>query len=163
MAIASFALDLRAAARTTLDTHGSPVNLRIGIASGPVVAGVIGRDKVFYDVWGDTVNMASRMETTAEPATIQVAAGTYQRIWHLFEFADGGIVDVRGKGPMQTWCLVGERKSMDIREPRRPTSTQPGVVLGSRAEPRPPPAPAAPPAPAPAEPETTRVVTQYPR
>lgn len=137
-AIAAFALDLRAAARTTLDTHGSPVNLRIGIASGPVVAGVIGRDKVFYDVWGDTVNLASRMETTAEPATIQVSAGTYQRIAHLFEFADGGIVDVRGKGQMQTWLLVGERKAMDVREPRPSTTTGSRVSPagpGSRVEP----------------------------
>jgi adenylate cyclase len=171
-AIAAFALDLRAAARTTLDTQGSPVNLRIGIASGPVVAGVIGRDKVFYDVWGDTVNLASRMETTAEPATIQVSASTYQRIWHMFEFADGGIVEVRGKGPMQTWLLVGERRSLDTREARRAT-TQPGVVLG-RTEPRPPAAPTATPTTPPATPttppaapertpETTRVVTQHPR
>jgi adenylate cyclase len=118
-AIAAFALELRAMAATTLDSRGKPVNLRIGIASGPVVAGVIGRDKVFYDVWGDAVNLASRMETTTEPGRIQVAAATYQRIWHNFEFSDGGIVDVRGKGQMQTWFLEGARG--DIREPRQMT------------------------------------------
>ncbi len=110
-AIAAFALDLRAVARTTLDTHGKPVNLRIGIASGPVVAGVIGRDKVFYDVWGDTVNLASRMETTAETGRIQVSASTYQRTLHFFEFVDRGIVDVHGKGPMPAWYLEGKRAS----------------------------------------------------
>ena len=136
-ALAAFALDLRTAARTTLDVQGNPVNLRIGIASGAVVAGVIGRDKVFYDVWGDTVNLASRMETTSEPGRIQVAAGTYQRIWHRYEFSDGGIVDVRGKGQMQTWFLEGERKALDTRETRR-TTTPPGVVvIGSRVNPRP--------------------------
>jgi adenylate cyclase len=137
VAIAALALELRTAARTTLDVQGNPVNLRIGIASGSVVAGVIGRDKVFYDVWGDTVNLASRMETTSEPGRIQVAAGTYQRIWHLYEFSDGGIVDVRGKGQMQTWYIESERKAMDTREQRRST-THPGVVLGSRPETRTP-------------------------
>jgi adenylate cyclase len=108
-AIAAFALELRAVARTTLDSHGKPVHLRIGIASGPVVAGVIGRDKVFYDVWGDAVNLASRMETTAETGRIQVSTATYQRTLHFFEFVDRGIVEVHGKGPMQAWYLEGER------------------------------------------------------
>lgn len=165
VAIAAFALELRTAARTTLDVQGNPVNLRIGIASGAVVAGVIGRDKVFYDVWGDTVNLASRMETTSEPGRIQVAAGTYQRIWHLYEFSDGGIVDVRGKGQMQTWYIEGERKNLDTREARRST-TQPGVVLGSRLDPRGVTAtPASAPAPAPqaSEPQTAEVRTPEPR
>lgn len=117
-AIASFALELKAMARTTLDAQGKPVNLRIGIASGPVVAGVIGRDKVFYDVWGDAVNLASRMETTAETGRIQVPAATYQRILHFFEFVDRGIVEVHGKGPMQAWYLEGERKARDRSETR---------------------------------------------
>jgi adenylate cyclase len=133
-AIASFALDLKAMARTTLDAQGKPVNLRIGIASGPVVAGVIGRDKVFYDVWGDAVNLASRMETTAETGRIQVTTTTYQRILHFFEFVDRGIVDVHGKGPMQAWYLEGERKARDRSETRsRSTSALAGTPGAGRA------------------------------
>ena len=89
--------------------------MRIGIASGPVVAGVIGTRKFFYDVWGDAVNTASRMELTGAPGTIQVAEETYELLSDDFVFEERGVVDVRGKGPMRTWFLSG-RKPAKLRE-----------------------------------------------
>jgi adenylate cyclase len=80
--------------------------MRIGIASGPVVAGVIGTRKFFYDVWGDAVNMASRMESTGAPGKIQVAEETYGLLSNDFVFEERGVVDVRGKGPTRAWFLT---------------------------------------------------------
>ena len=83
--------------------------VRIGIASGPVVAGVVGSRKFFYDVWGDAVNTASRMELTGEAGKIQVAPATRELLEERFAFEERGVVDVRGKGPMRTWWLLGQR------------------------------------------------------
>jgi class 3 adenylate cyclase len=85
--------------------HGRPLRLRVGIATGPVVAGVIGRRKFSYDLWGDTVNTASRMESTGVPGCIQVTSETHARCAadYPWERRDG--VEVKGKGPMQTYLL----------------------------------------------------------
>ena len=85
--------------------------VRIGIASGPVVAGVIGTRKLFYDVWGDTVNTASRMESTGESGKIQVAPTTHELLADRFEFQERGVIEVRGKGPMNTWFLIGRKNA----------------------------------------------------
>jgi adenylate cyclase len=87
------------------------VRLRIGIATGPVVAGVIGAQKYFYDIWGDTVNVASRMESTAEIGRIQVAADTAGRLRDRFRLEPRGTVEVKGKGVMETWYLLGRMKA----------------------------------------------------
>ena len=89
--------------------------VRIGIASGPVVAGVVGSRKFFYDVWGDAVNTASRMESTGEPGKIQVAPATRELLGERFAFEERGVVEVRGKGPMRTWWLLGQRAEGPIR------------------------------------------------
>jgi adenylate cyclase len=94
---------------------GDAAPMRIGIASGPVVAGVIGTRKFFYDVWGDAVNTASRMESTGAPGKIQVAEETRELLLDDFVFEERGVVDVRGKGPMKTWFLSG-RKPAKLRE-----------------------------------------------
>jgi adenylate cyclase len=88
------------------DPNGHSVSIRIGIASGPVVAGVVGTKKFFYDVWGDAVNVASRMESTGVPGRIQVSPETYHEVKHQFAFESRGPIDVRGKGMMTTWLLV---------------------------------------------------------
>jgi adenylate cyclase len=92
-----------------IDDQGRAAPVRIGIASGAVVAGVVGTRKFFYDVWGDTVNTASRMESTGEPGSIQVTDQTQELLASRFELEERGVIDVRGKGQMRTWFLVGRQ------------------------------------------------------
>lgn len=106
-ALAALALDMADAANRLKDSRGNAVPLRIGLASGPVVAGVVGSRRFFYDVWGDAVNVASRMESTDSVGRIQVPEDVYQRLKSNFVLQERGPVAVKGKGVMRTWYLVG--------------------------------------------------------
>jgi class 3 adenylate cyclase len=86
-------------------SSGHRLRLRVGIATGPVIAGVIGRRKFAYDLWGDTVNTASRMESTGEPGCVQVTEATYARLEGRFPFVRRDAVAVKGKAPMTTYLL----------------------------------------------------------
>jgi adenylate cyclase len=108
-ALARLALDIADTIAELRDPLGRPVSLRIGLAAGPVVAGVVGNRRFFYDVWGDAVNLASRMESTGTQNRIQVPQDVYQRLSSDFVFEERGDVDVKGKGVMHTWFLVGAR------------------------------------------------------
>jgi adenylate cyclase len=114
-ALACLALDMADAVADLKDPQGQAVPLRIGLAAGPVVAGVVGARKFFYDVWGDAVNVASRMETTDVEGRIQVPQNVYERIRHAFVLEERGAVDVKGKGVMNTWYLVGRRDDHAVR------------------------------------------------
>ena len=85
--------------------------VRIGLNAGPIVAGVVGVSKFAYDVWGDTVNVASRLESTSQPGRIQVSAELADRLADRFAFEPRGSVDLKGKGARQTCFLVGRRRS----------------------------------------------------
>jgi adenylate cyclase len=91
------------------DPHGRDVRLRIGLAAGPVVTGVVGSRRFFYDVWGDAVNVASRMESTDAEGRIQVPQPVYERLKNDFVLQERGAVEVKGKGVMHTWYLMGRK------------------------------------------------------
>lgn len=106
-AIADMALEMMAGPDAIDHQLGSPVQLRIGIDTGPAVAGVIGVRRFIYDLWGDTVNTASRMESNGLPGSIQVTERTYRRLRGRYALEERGMVVVKGKGDMKTWLLEG--------------------------------------------------------
>jgi adenylate cyclase len=107
--LALLALDMVAATRSDGAVGDLDLALRIGINSGPVVAGVIGRKRFLYDLWGDAVNTASRMESHGTPDRIQITRATYELIKDEFVCEYRGTVPVKGKGDMETWYLVARR------------------------------------------------------
>lgn len=109
-AVAEMALAMRSTVKRSAGETGPPLEVRIGIDTGPVVAGIIGRAKFSYDLWGDTVNTAARMESHGLPGEIQVTARAREQLCDQYEFRPRGTVEVKGKGPMATFLLLGRRR-----------------------------------------------------
>ena len=103
-----FALDVQVATDQLAAELGMPLRVRVGIHTGPLVAGVIGRDKLAYDLWGDTVNVASRMESQGLPGRVQISETTAQRLTTEVGLEPRGTIEVRGRGPMRV-LLVSEK------------------------------------------------------
>ena len=101
------ALEGRACVSALRWPSGAPVGVRIGLATGPVMAGVIGRRKFAYDIWGDTVNTASRLESSAAPGSIQVSEAVYERLAAGYLFSEPFVVHLKGKGPTRARTLTG--------------------------------------------------------
>jgi adenylate cyclase len=110
-AICAMALDLQCAVERLNQEKGWDLSFRVGINCGPAVAGIVGRQKFHYDVWGDTVNLASRMESHGLPDRIQVTEAVYERLKSEFVFERRGFIDVKGKGSTLTYLLVGPQQS----------------------------------------------------
>ncbi len=104
-AAADLALAIRAATKSVCARHGLDLDVRIGIASGPVMAGVIGRTKFAYDVWGETVNRAARLESSGRPGLVLVSEGTRSRLSDRFTTSPHDTLDLKGLGPTRTWTL----------------------------------------------------------
>jgi class 3 adenylate cyclase/HAMP domain-containing protein len=109
-AIARMATDMLDELHAYAKRHGTDLTVRIGINTGSVVAGVIGRKKFIYDLWGDTVNTASRMESHGVAGRVHVSHSTYELLRERFDFEPRGTIEIKGKGPMQTYLLVGEKQ-----------------------------------------------------
>ena len=110
-ALALMALDMVDAMRSQDGVGHLDLELRIGINSGPVVAGVIGRKRFLYDLWGDAVNIASRMESQGTPGRIQITRATRDLIDDEFVCEPRGTISIKGKGEMETWYLLGRRSA----------------------------------------------------
>lgn len=109
-AVANMALEMQIALKEVATKNKKELMMRIGINSGPVIAGVIGSSKFSYDLWGDTVNVASRMEHYATPDTIQVTEATYQLLKNNFTFEPLGPVNIKGKGEVVAYVLLTKIK-----------------------------------------------------
>jgi adenylate cyclase len=128
-ALALMALDMCGAMRSVDEVGHLGLELRVGINSGPVVAGVIGRKRFLYDLWGDAVNTASRMESHGTPGRIQITRATKDLLDEQFLCEPRGTIAVKGKGEMEAWYLVGRRANRDAA-----MSLPSGEGLSSRTE-----------------------------
>lgn len=104
-AVARMALDMHEVIEKFSRQSEGILKVRIGICTGPVIAGIIGQNKFIYDLWGDTVNTASRMESHGVPGRTQAAATTYEVLRDRFQFEERGVIEVKGKGSMNTYFL----------------------------------------------------------
>jgi guanylate cyclase len=124
-AMADLALCMKAELAKVRTEINAPLDIRIGIDTGPAVAGVIGKRKFTYDLWGDTVNTASRMESHGAPGEIHVTERVWELLRHSHRLRDRGVIEVKGKGSMRTYFLLERRERADSIE---------GGVLGKSKE-----------------------------
>lgn len=112
-AIAEMAIDMQQEVERLNQQHGWAVSFRIGINTGPAMAAVVGHHRFTYDVWSDAVNIASRMESSGVPGRIQVTEATYRRLAAGYRFEPRGSIEIKGKGSMMTYFLVGRKSDVE--------------------------------------------------
>ncbi|MEB3827664.1 adenylate/guanylate cyclase domain-containing protein [Phormidium sp. CCY1219] len=117
--VAEMALDMQQAIANFNQVHNENVNIRIGINTGAVVAGVIGQKKFIYDLWGDAVNIASRMESHGIPGYIQISESTYELLRDRYRFEERGTIPVKGKGEMKTYLLIDKNLTEPVKNKKR--------------------------------------------
>jgi class 3 adenylate cyclase len=115
----AMALDMLVESGNVRWPSGDPIVVRVGVASGPAVAGVIGHRKFAYDLWGDTVNLASRLEECGEPGHVLVSESTARQLVDRYEFGPPQMVDLKGKGPTPVHILVGPQTNVPTTVPTR--------------------------------------------
>lgn len=108
-AVADMALEIQTTISLLAYSLNVPVQVRIGIHTGPAVAGIIGKKKFSYDLWGDTVNTASRLESHGEPGKVHVSEAVYQKLKNTYIFQERGTIEIKGKGQMSTFFLIGKQ------------------------------------------------------
>ena len=108
--LARMGLDMLAAVKDVRIETGLDLNVRVGLAAGPVMAGVIGTRKFSYDVWGDPVNMAARLESMSEPGKILICPGCFEKLSPEFQFELHGEIDIKGVGLQKAWFVIAENK-----------------------------------------------------
>lgn len=111
VAVAEMGLEMITALGEMNQAHGTDLSLRIGLNTGPVVAGVIGRKKFTYDLWGAAVNLASRMQSSGLPNRVHLPADTYELLKNNFHLTERGMVECKGVGPIRTYLLDGKKSS----------------------------------------------------
>ena len=134
-ALALMALDMLEAMRSNDEVEHLGLELRVGINSGPVVAGVIGRKRFLYDLWGDAVNTASRMESHGAPGRIQITRDTYELLGDEFDCEPRGTIAVKGKGELEAWYLVGRRGDRVSAAENGPATVEVGASDAGRTPP----------------------------
>ena len=118
--LARLAIDMQKVITRIRDSSEVDISMRVGLASGPVMAGVIGKRKFTYDVWGDTVNLAARLENKSTPGRILVCPACRDQLEPDFRLESHGVIDIKGVGAQETWFLLGETASPQ--EPAEPSA-----------------------------------------
>ena len=103
------ALDVVRATKQVSTDENIPINVRVGMASGPMMAGIIGKNKFSYDVWGDPVNLASRLEQSSVPGSIAICPGCFAALEEMFVLESRGAIPIKGVGQQESWYLVARK------------------------------------------------------
>ncbi|MBS0268528.1 MAG: adenylate/guanylate cyclase domain-containing protein [Proteobacteria bacterium] len=123
-ALAAMALDLVATVKEVSTAENVTLNIRVGMASGPMMAGIIGKNKFSYDVWGDPVNLASRLEQSSAPGRIAICPSCYTALGDTFAIEPRGLIEIKGVGPQESWFLIGPKAAGATVSPSSAANTQ---------------------------------------